>query len=173
MRIGGRAYFSSMTQLNDLRVHVLELLRGGHAHVTFDDAVADMPPSLRGKRPEPLPYSAWELLEHIRISQRDILDYSLAPDAPSYNSLPWPKGYWPKTPAPPNAQAWDKSIEAIKADRTTMENLVKDPANDLFATIPAATEGQTLLREALLLADHTAYHLGELIAVRRLLGAWR
>jgi hypothetical protein len=162
-----------MTSHSDLRVHVLELLRGGHAHVTFDDAVADLPPSLRGKRPEPLPYSPWELVEHIRISQRDILDYTLAPDAAGYNSLPWPKGYWPKTPAPPSAAAWDKSIAAIHADREAMEALVKDPARDLFDKVPAATEGQTLLREALLLADHTSYHVGELVAVRRLLGAWR
>jgi hypothetical protein len=158
---------------NDLRIHVLELLRGGHAHITFDDAVADLPVKVRGLRPELLPYSPWELVEHIRISQRDILDYSLAPDTPSYTSLPWPKGYWPKTAAPPSATAWDKSLEAVRADRDAMERLVKDPANDLFAILPAATEGQTLLREALLLADHTSYHVGELIAVRRLLNAWR
>lgn len=162
-----------MTSQGDLRVHVLELLRGGHAHVTFDDAVADLAPSLRGKRPEHLPYSPWELVEHIRISARDILDYTVAADAASYRSLPWPKGYWPKTAEPPNAAAWDKSVAAIKADREAMEELVKDPQRDLFAALPAATEGQTLLREALLLADHNAYHIGELIAVRRLLGAWR
>lgn len=162
-----------MTSPSDLRVHVLELLRGGHAHVTFEDAVTDLAPSLHGKRPEHLPYSPWELLEHIRISQRDILDYSRAADAASYRSLPWPKGYWPKTAAPPNAESWDKSVAAIKADREAMEELVKDPRLDLFAPVPAATEGQTLLREALLLADHNAYHIGELIAVRRLLGAWR
>jgi DinB family protein len=162
-----------MTNSNDLRVHVVELLRGGHAHVTFDDAVADVPPPVRGKRPDSLPYSPWELVEHIRIAQRDILDYSVASDAKSYTALPWPKGYWPQTPAPPDARSWDKSIDAIRADREAMELLVKDPANDLFAMLPAATEGQTLLREALLLADHTSYHIGELIAVRRLLNAWR
>jgi hypothetical protein len=162
-----------MTSHNDLRDHVIELLRGGHAHVTFDDAVADLPAKLHGTRPESLPYSPWELVEHIRISQRDILDYSMAPDAPSYTALPWPKGYWPKTAAPPSAAAWDKSVAAVRADRETMERLVKEPENDLFAALPAATDGHTLLREALLLADHTSYHVGELIAVRRLLNAWR
>jgi hypothetical protein len=152
----------------DLRAHVLELLRGGHAHVTFDDAVADLPEPMRGKRPESLPYSPWELVEHIRISQRDILDYTVSPD---YTALPWPKGYWPKTPTPPNAKAWDASVDAVRADTEAMQRLVAE--RDLFAKVPTATEGHTLLREALLLADHNAYHIGELIAVRRLLGAWR
>jgi hypothetical protein len=156
---------------SELRAHVLELLRGGHAHVTFDDAVADLPKSLRGTRPEKLPYSPWELVEHIRICQRDILDYTLARDAASYESLPWPKGYWPKTPAPPSERAWDTSLTTVRADTEAMASLVKE--NDLFAKVPAATEGHTLLREALLLADHNAYHIGELVAVRRLLGAWR
>jgi hypothetical protein len=166
-------HIMGMTHENELRVHVLELLRGGHAHVTFDDAVADLAPSLRGKRPEHLPYSAWELVEHIRIGQRDILDYTLAANAGSYQSLPWPKGYWPKTAAPPSDAAWDKSVAAVREDRAAMEELVKDPNRDLFAPLPAATEGQTLLREALLLADHNSYHIGELIAVRRFHGAWR
>lgn len=155
----------------DLKAHVLELLRGGHAHVTFDDAVADLPAALRGKRPEHLPYSPWELVEHIRITQRDILDYSIAKDAEGYQELPWPKGYWPKTSTPPNAKAWDESLAAVKAGNEEMQHLVKD--HDLFAKLPAAKEGHTLLREALLLADHNAYHIGELVAVRRLLGAWR
>lgn len=156
---------------NDLRDHVVELLHGGHAHVTFDDAVADLPESVRGKRPDELPYSPWELLEHIRISQRDILDYTVAKDEASYHGLPWPKGYWPKTPAPPSAKAWDNSVAAVRAETKAMERLVRE--QDLFAKIPAAKEGHTLLREALLLADHNAYHIGELVAVRRLLGAWR
>lgn len=153
---------------NELRAHLLELLRGGHAHVTFDDAVADLPESLRGKRPDSLPYSPWELVEHIRISQRDILDYTISSE---YTALPWPKGYWPKTSAPPNAKAWDASVAAVREDTEAMQRLVKE--NDLFARVPTATEDHTLLREALLLADHNSYHIGELIAVRRLLGAWR
>jgi hypothetical protein len=139
--------------------------------VTFEDAVADLPASVRGARPDKLPYSPWELVEHIRISQRDILDYTVAKDEASYEGLPWPKGYWPKTPAPPNTRAWDESVTAVLADREAMEHLVDK--HDLFAKVPAAKEGHTLLREALLLADHNAYHIGELIAVRRLLGAWR
>ena len=157
--------------MSDLRAHVLELLNGGHAHVTFDDAVAELPASLRGTRPDKLPYSPWELVEHIRISQRDIIEYTVAPDAASYEALPWPKGYWPQTAAPPSAKAWDDSLAAVRKDTEAMIKLVKE--NDLFAKVPAATEGHTLLREALLLADHNSYHIGELVAVRRLLGAWR
>ena len=160
-----------MTTDSQLRAHLQELLRGGHAHVTFDDAVAELPASLRGTRPESLPYSLWELVEHIRIAQRDIIDYALARTPGEYTSIEWPEAYWPKNPAPPSAKAWDDSIAAVRADREEMEGLVKD--GDLFAKLPAATEGHTLLRQALLLADHTAYHIGELVAVRRLLGAWR
>jgi hypothetical protein len=155
---------------NELRAHVLELLRGGQAHVTFDDAVADLNESLRGKRPVSLPYSPWELVEHIRIGARDILDYTLALKPADYKSLAWPKDYWPKTPAPASAQVWDDSIAAVSADRDAMERLVKD--NDLFAVLPVSSDGHTLLRQALLLADHNAYHVGQLVAVRRLLGAW-
>jgi hypothetical protein len=160
-----------MTTDSQLRAHLQELIRGGHGHVTFDDAVAELPASLRGTRPESLPYSPWELVEHIRIAQRDILDYTVARSKADYKTLEWPKGYWPKSPAPSSAKAWDDSIAAVRADREEMESLVKD--GDLFAQLPAATEGHTLLREALLLADHNAYHIGELVAVRRLLGAWR
>jgi len=160
-----------MTTDSQLRAHLHELIRGGHAHVTFDDAVAGLPASLRGTGPGSLPYSPWELVEHIRIAQRDILDYAIARSKADYKELPWPKGYWPETPAPSSAKAWDDSIAAVRADREEMESLVKD--GDLFAKLPAATEGHTLLRQALLLADHNAYHIGELVAVRRLLGAWR
>jgi hypothetical protein len=159
------------TQNSELRAHVLELLKGGHAHVAFDDAVADLPVPLRGKRPDALPYSPWELVEHIRISARDILDYTLARKAADYQSMSWPKDYWPKTPAPPGAKAWDDAVAAIRADREAMQRLVQE--HDLFATVAASTEGHTLLREALMLADHNAYHIGELVAVRRLLGAWK
>jgi len=160
-----------MTTDSQSRAHLHELLRGGHAHVTFDDAIAELPASLRGTRPDSLPYSPWELVEHIRITQRDILDYTVASTPAEYTSLPWPKGYWPKTAAPPNAKAWDDSIAAVRADQEEMVRLIQD--GDLFAKLPAATEGHTLLREALLLADHNSYHIGELVAVRRILGAWR
>ena len=160
-----------MTTDSQLRAHLQELIRGGHAHVTFDDAIAELPASLRGTRPDSLPYSPWELVEHIRIAQRDILDYAIARNKAGYKELEWPKNYWPKSPAPPSAKAWDDAIAAVRADREEMERLVQD--GDLFAKLPAATEGHTLLRQALLLADHNAYHIGELVAVRRLLGAWR
>jgi DinB superfamily len=160
-----------MASDSELRSHVLELLRGGHAHVTFDDAIAELPASARGTRPEGLPYSPWELVEHIRITQRDILDYSVAKKKAEYQEIPWPKGYWPKTPAPPSAKAWDDAVATVREDRETMERLVKE--GDLFAPLPASTGDHTLLREALLLADHNGYHIGELVAVRRLLGAWR
>jgi len=160
-----------MSSHDELRSHLHELLRGGQAHVTFDDAIAELPASLRGTRPDSLPYSPWELVEHIRITQRDILDYTVARTKSDYEELAWPQGYWPKTSAPPSAKAWDDSITAVRADREAMEQLVKD--GDLFATLPASTGDHTLLREALLLADHNAYHIGELVAVRRLLGAWR
>jgi hypothetical protein len=160
-----------MTTDSQLRAHLQELIRGGHAHVTFDDAIAELPASLRGTRPDSLPYSPWELVEHIRIAQRDILDYAIARSKAGYKELEWPKDYWPKTPVPSSAKAWDDAIAAVRADREEMERLVQDA--DLFAKLPAATEGHTVLRQALLLADHNAYHIGELVAVRRLLGAWR
>jgi hypothetical protein len=162
-----------MNKTSELRAHVVELLRGGHAHVTFDDAVADLPADMRSVRTAPLPYSPWELVEHIRITQRDILDYSRARAAADYASIPWPDGYWPKTQAPPHAGDWDRSLDTVRSDLVAMTRLVEDASRDLLAPLPASTEGHTLLREALLAADHTAYHVGELVAVRRLLGAWR
>src|SRR5579864_4313275 len=116
-----RTYFIPMTtHTSELRAHVLELLHGGHAHVSFEDAVADLPASLRGMRPDSLPYSPWELVEHIRITQRDILDYSIARKKADYEEIPWPKGYWPQTPAPPSAKAWDDAVAAVRADREAM-----------------------------------------------------
>jgi DinB superfamily len=153
-----------------IRAHVLEVLRGGHAHVTFDDAVDSLKVANLGLRPEGCPYSAWQLVEHIRIAQRDILDYSRAKDAASYDSPSWPDGYWPKEAAPPSTAAWTASLAAVLADRQAMERLIEE--GDLFAKLPAANEGQTLLREALLVADHTAYHVGELVLLRRLLNDW-
>ena len=154
-----------------LRMHVLEFLRAGHAHVTFDDAVKGLPVALRGKRVRGAPYSAWELVEHIRIAQRDILDYSRNTDG-SYKSKQWPADYWPSRPAPPSAKAWDTSLRAIRKDRRAMERMIMNPRADLFAPFPWG-DGQTLLREALLIADHNSYHIGQILLLRRLLSVWR
>ena len=152
-----------------IRDQVVALLKGGQAHVTFDDAVKDFPAKQRGVKPNGMPYTAWQLLEHIRIAQWDILEFSR--DS-KHTSPKWPEGYWPETEKPPSDAAWDKSIAAVKRSLLEMQNLINDPKTDLNATIPHGT-GQTILREALLLADHNAYHVGQLVIVRRLLGAWR
>lgn len=149
---------------------MLELLRGGHAHTTFDDATAKLAPALRGKRARRAEHTAWQLVEHIRISQRDILDFSRNTDG-RYRPLVWPAGYWPATSAPPSITAWTVSLVAVRADRRAMERLVTDPRTDLLAPFPWGN-GQTVLRQALLLADHTSYHIGQLILLRRLLDAW-
>jgi DinB superfamily len=152
-----------------LRKHVLESLRGGHAHVEVDRAIGGLPAELRGAKPPGQPHTPWRLLEHMRIAQRDILDFSR--DG-SHVSPQWPEGYWPAGDAPPDEKAWDQSVKAFKSDAAAMQDLVANKATDLLAPIPGG-QGQTLLREALLMADHNAYHLGQLIIVRRLLGAWK
>ncbi len=151
-----------------LREHLINLLTKGQAHVTFEDAVKNLPVELRGKRPKGAQHSAWELLEHLRIAQLDILEFSR--DA-QHKSPDWPSGYWPKGAAPPDEKAWDKSLRAFRRDLKAMCALVSDEKTDLYAKIPHG-DGQTILRQALLTADHNAYHLGELVLVRRLLGAW-
>jgi len=151
-----------------LRQHLLDLLAGGRAHATFDAAVKNLPVALRGKRPRGAEHSPWEVLEHLRIAQWDILEFSRNA---AHQSPAWPRGYWPVTPAPPGKSAWDKSVRAFRRDLKAMCDLVADPSTDLYARIPHG-DGQTILREALLVADHNAYHLGELVLVRRLLGAW-
>ncbi len=152
-----------------LRQHVLYLLGGGGAHQDFDAVVKDLPPRLRGRQPADLPYSPWQLLEHLRRTQRDILDFS-RPSA--YDAKDWPDDYWPDAPTPPREDAWNEAIRQFRADLDAMKTLVRD-TEDLFAQVPHADEGgQTFLREALLVADHNAYHLGQLVVVRRLLGAW-
>lgn len=158
-----------MAESEALRQHVLDLLRGRNAHIDFDAAVADFPSRLRGAKPPGAPYTAWQLLEHMRIAQRDILEFSRNP---KHISPDWPSGYWPKTEAPPNAAAWNKSIAAFRKDLAAMQALVRNPKTDLFATIPSGT-GQTVLREAMLVGDHNSYHLGQFVLLRRLLGAWR
>jgi hypothetical protein len=152
-----------------LRDHLLYLLDGGGAHARFNDAVKDMPENLCGVKPNALPHSAWMVLEHLRLTQWDILEFSRNS---KYQSPKWPEGYWPKTEAPSDASAWNRSIQQFRKDLRAMQDLVANPKTDLYARIPWG-EGQTVLREALLLADHNAYHLGQLIDVRRLLGAWK
>ena len=158
-----------MTDSNALRKHLLYLLGGGGAHVDFDSAIAGWPAKLRGTKPKGLQHTAWQLLEHLRIAQWDILDFSRNP---KHVSPEWPEGYWPSTDAPPSPAAWNNSVSTFQADLKAMMSLVKSPRRDLFARIPHG-EGQTILREALLVADHNAYHLGELVYLRRALGAWR
>jgi hypothetical protein len=155
-------------QTASLREHLRFLLRGGGAHLDFDRAIAELAPELRGAKPAGVPHTPWRLLEHLRIAQWDILEFSRNP---RHVSPPFPDGYWPKDDAPPDPEAWDGSIAAFRADLRAMQDLVADPAVDLFAPL-AHGEGQTVLREALLVADHNAYHLGQLVVIRRLLGAW-
>ena len=151
----------------DIRELLARVLDWGHAHIRFDEAVKDFPPELRGVRPAGGPHSAWELLEHLRLAQWDILEFSR--DA-NHVSPEFPKGYWPPAPEPPDAAAWDKSIAAFRTDLHALAAMAQDPAIDLVARIPHG-DGQTVLREILLAADHNAYHLGQLMMVRRLLGA--
>lgn len=151
-----------------LRDHLLYLLDGGGAHARFDDAVKNMPQALRGVIPPGYPHSAWMLLEHLRLAQWDILEFSRNR---KHESPQWPEGYWPKIAAPSNAEAWNKSVREFRKDLTAMQDLVANPKTDLYARIPWG-DGQTVLRQALLLADHNAYHLGQLVDVRRLVNAW-
>jgi hypothetical protein len=152
-----------------LRKELVFLLEGGNAHAKFDDVAANFPPTLRDQRPADLPYSAWGLLEHMRIAQADMLEFSRDPN---YESRKWPGDYWPRTDAPPSDAAWEKSIKDFRSDLREMVKLVSDPKSDLYTPFPWG-EGQNLLREALQVADHNAYHLGQLLAVLRLLGAWK
>jgi hypothetical protein len=154
----------------EVRKQLLALLNGGQAHATLEEAIKDFPPHLRGVVPEGLPYSAWQLLEHMRITQRDILDFS-APPTGGYHALKWPDEYWPKQ-STPSPETWDRTIAGIRADLEKFKALIERPGADLEKPFRWGT-GQNLLREAMLIADHTAYHLGELVMLRRLLGAWK
>jgi len=154
-----------MADLASLRQHIINLLTKGEAHVDVRSELEGFPPKLRGRKPEGAPHTPWQLLEHMRIGQWDILRFSI--DA-SHVSPKWPEGYWPETEAPPNDKAWTRSVRDFLNDLEAMGELVRDPKRDLFARIPHGT-GQTLLREALVLADHNAYHLGQIVLVRRCL----
>jgi hypothetical protein len=158
-----------MTNATDaLRDHVARMLDWHDAHADFDSAVKDVPVARCGTVPAGSPYSIWQLVEHLRLAQHDILDFCVNPQ---YEEMTWPDDYWPREPAPPSPRAWEESLTAYRRDRAAMQALVRDPAIDLFAPVPQGT-GQTYLREALLLADHTAYHVGQIVLVRRQLGIW-
>jgi hypothetical protein len=155
-----------------LRKELKALLDGGQAHATFDAAVKDFPAKLRGVVPEGLPYSGWQILEHLRLAQRDILEFSSNADG-SYKEKKWPDEYWPKAAEPPSAEVWERSIAQVREDRAAFEKLIASTGDAELVAPFAWGSGQTLLREALLIADHDAYHVGELVVVRRLLGAWK
>jgi hypothetical protein len=151
-----------------LRKQLVENLRSSNAHADFAQSIKDFPAELRGKLPKGAPYSPWQVLEHMRIAQWDILEFSR--DG-KHQSPKWPEGYWPPTPEPPDEKAWDRCVNQFCKDNDALSKLIEDESSDLFAKLPHG-DGQTLLREALLAADHNAYHLGQLVLLRRMLGAW-
>jgi hypothetical protein len=153
-----------------LREQLAALLKGGQAHATFSDAVADFPASRISDRPAGTPYSAWQLVEHIRIALHDLLEFVTNAQ---YVELEWPSEYWPKSAAPEKDKSWDPTVKAIQADLAAFQKLIHSPDSNLYATIPWGKNGETLLREVLLAADHTSYHVGELILLRRVLGKWK
>jgi uncharacterized damage-inducible protein DinB len=150
------------------RTIIASALDWEQAHVSFDGAVAHLPRALRGLRPEALPHSPWELVEHIRITQRDLVAFM---DEDAYEELEWPTGYWPASPEPPSEDAWDEAIAAVGRDRSRLAEIAAREGLELTAPIPRGT-GQTYLRTILVAIDHTAYHVGQIVTVRRLLGAW-
>ena len=152
-----------------LREHLLYVLRGGGAHIKFEEALEDFPTELFNRKVEGVPYTPWQLLEHMRIAQWDILEFSRSA---AHVSPDWPEGYWPDKSKEAGEDDWRRSVEGFRADLGAFEALVEDEANDLYALIPHG-DGQTLLREALLVADHNAYHLGALVTLRRALEAAR
>jgi uncharacterized damage-inducible protein DinB len=151
------------------RAQLVQLLDFDQAHVTFDRAVKGIPPRLRGALPQGVEHSLWQLLEHLRISQADILEFCRTS---RYKDKQWPADYWPKQLGPRHTAAWTASIAAYRRDRSAMQRLAANPQIDLLAAIPHGS-GQTYLREILLLADHNAYHIGQMVTVRRLLGLWK
>jgi hypothetical protein len=158
-----------MDHIKSLRQHLIKVLEGSEAHAEFAAAVADMPVALQGKIPKGAEHSPWQELEHLRIAQWDIFEFAVDP---RHESPEFPAGYWPGDPAPPDEAAWEKSAQAFLADRKRFAEVLADDSTDLFAKIPHG-DGQIILRQALVAADHNAYHLGQLILLRRLLGAWK
>jgi len=157
-----------MSKDEALRSHLINALRKSEAHAGFDKAVKGIPEDKMGIRPKGSPHSAWELLEHIRMAQRDILEFSQSAD---YVPRKWPDDYWPKSPAPSSAAVWTRSVRSVLKDCEAFIALLEDPKRDLFKPLPWG-DGQTLLRETLLIVDHNAYHVGEIVLVRQLLGIW-
>ena len=158
-----------MTTDTALRGLLARVLSWEDAHAGFESAVADLPATLRGTPPHDLPYSPWQMLEHLRITQHDILDFCVNP---GYQEMAWPADYWPPSAAPPSPDAWQASVDSFLQDRDALKQLAMDPALDLAAPIPHGN-GQTYLRELFLVADHSAYHIGQLVLIRRLLGSWK
>lgn len=158
-----------MTEEQDWRAIVASSLGWEQAHSKLETAVEGLDPPLRGQRPESYPHSVWELLEHIRITQGDLLDFCQNPDYEE--TLAWPKDYWPPTPTPPTTEAWDGSLDSYRRDRQALARFATGAKIDLTSTIPRGT-GQTYLRTILVAVDHASYHVGQIVSVRRLLGAW-
>ena len=157
------------TQDRSIRQELSAFLRGDQAHATLDAAVKEMPASLLGKKPARSPHNAWQMLEHIRIALHDLLEFCTNP---KYEAPEWPAGYWPAEESPKSSSAWDHSVAAVHKDLKALDKLIQDPRIDLTAKIPWG-DGQTILREILLAGDHTSYHLGQLILLRKQLGAWK
>jgi len=155
-----------------LRSELKMLLDGGQAHAPLAAAAKDFPAKLRGVVPDGLPYSAWQIVEHMRITQRDILDFSRNEDG-SYKPRKWPDSYWPESAEPPSAHSWESALHEIREDSKAFEGLLKAASDAKLVEPFAWGDGQNLLHEAFLIAAHTSYHTGELIVVRRLLGAWK
>jgi uncharacterized damage-inducible protein DinB len=153
-----------------LRAQVARLLDWDEAHVGFEKAIDGIPADRRGSVPSGFEHSIWQLLEHMRLAQKDLLDFCVNPKY--VHALNWPDDYWPRNPAPPDATAWNASVQDFKTDREALKRLAQDASVDLFATVPTGKEQQTNLRGLLLVVDHNAYHLGQLVAVRRALGIW-
>lgn len=148
-----------------LRKLLVDAMEGHHAHLDFESAIADFPAEMRGKKPAGAPHSAWELLEHLRIAQHDILEFSRNPN---YESPSWPDGYWPASEAPADAHAWDKSVKAFQKDAREVKALIQAEGSNLFKRFEHG-KGQTLLREVLLIANHNSYHLGQLVYLKKML----
>lgn len=156
------------TEDHALRDQLLEFLRGGSAHADAGTALDDFPPALQGKKPEGAPHSGWQLLEHVRFSVHDLLDFCTDSE---YLAPKWPDDYWPKEDTPASPEAWNESVKALKEDLAEFEKLIQNPESNLYAQIPWG-DGQTLLREVLLAGDHTSYHLGQIVMLRKQLAAW-
>ncbi|HWF91819.1 MAG TPA: DinB family protein [Terriglobales bacterium] len=167
-KIEKEPHMSDTTSNNSLRKHLTKLLESSEAHTDFETAFKKLPLELQGKKPEGADHSAWELLEHMRIAQWDIVEFTRNP---KHKSPEFPKGYWPKKSSPPDDAAWGRTVKAFQSDLKAMVEIVTNPAHDLFAEILHG-DGQTILREVLVLADHNAYHLGQLVQLRKQLGAW-